>query len=116
MDKKLFKNVNKDIQKNINKALKTFKTKNKGYKTSFVQYGDVMKVLFPDGLSLKTEEDFVRMGLLNMIVSKIIRYANSWENKYHTADSLHDLGVYSFMAQTVEEQILLEQKNKKERD
>ena len=51
-----------------------------------------------------------------MIVSKIIRYANSWENKYHTADSLHDLGVYSFMAQTVEEQILLEQKNKKERD
>ena len=24
MDKKLFKNVNKDIQKNINKALKTF--------------------------------------------------------------------------------------------
>ena len=62
-----------------------------------------MKVLFPNGIELKTIDDFNRMGLLNMIVSKLIRYSNQWETKHK--DSMHDLGVYCFMLESYDDSI-----------
>lgn len=88
---------------NIRQALKTFEQRGKAYGNSYNQYGEVMKVLFPNGIELKTIDDFNRMGLLNMIVSKLIRYSNQWETKHK--DSMHDLGVYSFMLESYDDSI-----------
>lgn len=79
----------------IEAALKTFKERNAVYGDSYKRHGEVMAVLFPNGLKLLDEEDFNRFGILNMQVSKLIRYTQAWNERH--IDSSHDLGVYCFM-------------------
>jgi len=88
---------------NLERAHETFKQRGSQYGSSYVQYGQIMKVLFPNGVDLKTEDDFNRMGILNMIVSKLIRYGNMWEKPHK--DSIHDLGVYAFMLEGIDDNI-----------
>tara|TARA_R100000742_G_C4259604_1_gene77409 strand:+ start:427 stop:732 length:306 start_codon:yes stop_codon:yes gene_type:complete len=90
-----------DCIKNLKQALKTFEERGKSYGDSYNQVGKVMAVLFPNGVELKTEADFNRMGLLNMIVSKLTRYANQWEKTHK--DSAHDMGVYSFILEAFDD-------------
>jgi hypothetical protein len=89
--------------KNLEEAAKTFRERGASYGPSYIQYGEVMDVLFPDGVELKTKDDFNRMGLLNMVVSKLIRYSNQWKEPHK--DSIHDLGVYAFMLEAVDDSI-----------
>jgi hypothetical protein len=91
------------IHSNLRNAIKTFETRGEAYGNSYLQYGEVMKILFPNGIKLETKDDINRMGLLNMIVSKLIRYTNQW-GKPHK-DSMHDLGVYSFMLEGLDDSI-----------
>lgn len=79
----------------IEAALKTFKERAKVYGDSYTKHGEVMFSLFPNGIELLDEEDFNRFGILNMQVSKLVRYVNSWNERH--IDSSHDLGVYCFM-------------------
>lgn len=81
-------------------ALETIKEKRKQYGDSYLKYGKVMMALFPNGIKTYDEEDFNRLGLLNMIVHKLVRYTNQWENKHQ--DSIHDLGVYAFMLEALD--------------
>lgn len=81
-------------------ALDTLKEKRKEYGDSYLKYGQVMMALFPNGITVYDAEDFNRLGLLNMIVHKLVRYANQWENKHQ--DSIHDLGVYAFMLEALD--------------
>ena len=81
-------------------ALETLKEKRKQYGDSYLKYGQVMMALFPNGIKTYDAEDFNRLGLLNMIVHKLVRYANQWENKHQ--DSIHDLGVYAFMLEALD--------------
>ena len=90
-----------DCIKNLKQAVKTFEERGKSYGDSYNQYGEIMKVLFPNGVKLETKEDFNRMGLLNMMVSKLVRYTNQWDKPHK--DSVHDLGVYSFMLESYDD-------------
>lgn len=82
-------------------ALNTFEERAKVYGDSYTRHGFVMKVLFPNGIKLNSIEDFNRFGILNMQISKIIRYTQSWSER-HT-DSSHDLGIYSFMQEELDQ-------------
>jgi|TARA_A100001011_G_C14019199_1_gene718701 hypothetical protein len=86
----------------LEKALKTYKERNKTYGDNYFKFGRVMKELFPDGITLTTEADFNRFGCLVQIVSKISRYANSFKEGGHK-DSAHDLGVYAFIQEELDE-------------
>ena len=86
----------------LKEATETYKERNKVYKDNYYKFGKVMKELFPNGVTLKTEGDFNRWGTMNMIVAKITRYANAFESGGHQ-DSIHDLGVYSFMQEELDE-------------
>ena len=104
------KNEKELIIKNMEQAHKTFKERGSQYVASYTQYGasynqygEIMKVLFPNGIKLETNDDFNRMGLLNMIVSKLIRYGNMWDKPHK--DSIHDLGVYAFMLEGIDDSI-----------
>lgn len=59
------------------------------------RFAAAMIALFPEGLTLTTEQDFKRYGLLTQIVSKLARYTNHFDTPHR--DSIHDLGVYAFM-------------------
>lgn len=75
----------------------TYEQRNAQYGDSYKVYGAVMKAMFPDGLpDMATTADFNRLGVFNMIVSKITRYASSLGNGGHF-DSALDLSVYGAM-------------------
>lgn len=84
----------------IEAALKTFKERAAVYGDSYTRHGAVMAALFPDGLTLTTQDDYNRFGILNMQVSKLIRYTQSWEDRH--IDSSHDMGVYCFMQEELD--------------
>jgi len=80
----------------LEKAAELFKERDQAYGSSYKQFGKIVLAFFPDGITLKTEDDFTRWGLLNMIFSKINRYCNNFQGSGHP-DSLADLSVYSAM-------------------
>lgn len=74
----------------------TFEERNKLYGSAYKRHGDVMAGLFPEGVTLRTEEEFNRYGVLVMIVSKLNRYASNLTRGGHK-DSAHDMAVYAAM-------------------
>jgi|TARA_R100000808_G_C2155393_1_gene167753 hypothetical protein len=89
------------LEKKIEEALKTAKQRGEQYGHSYLVQGEIMKILFPNGIDLKTPEDFNRYGALNLIVTKLIRYCNKWDKPHQ--DSIHDLGVYAFILETIDD-------------
>lgn len=81
-------------------AIQTFKQRSEQYGESYKRHGEVMRALFPEGLTICGVEEFNRFGILNMIVSKLLRYTNDWHNPHE--DSIHDLGVYAFINQELD--------------
>ena len=55
---------------------KLFSRKNKAYGSSYVKFGKICDALFPGGLTLKGEKDFILFGLFVPIIGKCIRIAN----------------------------------------
>lgn len=82
-------------------ALSTFEVRNAIYKDDYKNYGAVLLALFPRGIpEILTKGDASRLGILHMMVSKLSRYCNAWEQN-HT-DSVHDLGVYCFLMEELD--------------
>lgn len=80
----------------LHKAAELFEERDKAYGSSYKQFGRVVLAFFPDGITLKTEDDFTRWGMLNMIFSKMNRYCNNFSEGGHQ-DSLADMSVYPAM-------------------
>jgi hypothetical protein len=89
-------------------AAETYKERNKQYGDSYLRHAAIMKALFPKGLELNTNEDFNRFGVMNMIVSKLVRYTQNWYQPH--IDSIHDMGVYCFIGQELDEKLLAKEK------
>lgn len=98
----------------LKQAQMTFEERNKSYGSSYEKQGKVMTALYPDGITLKTEEDFNRFGVINMIISKICRYSNNFKDGH--LDSVHDLGVYSFILQELDIKMVESLKSNKQFD
>jgi hypothetical protein len=77
-------------------AATTFRERNEKYKDNKDNVGAVMVGMFPDGVVLKTKDDFVRWHLFELMVVKMTRFANSG---LQHKDSIHDLGIYAFMVE-----------------
>lgn len=77
-------------------AAATFRERNAVYKDNHVQVGKIMAILFPEGVSLKSSEDFDEWHLFELIVVKLTRFANS--GRAHV-DSIHDIVVYAAMVE-----------------
>jgi hypothetical protein len=85
----------------IRTALETADYKGKRYGHSYMTHGKVMEQLFPEGIAIESVKDLNRFGALNMIVTKLIRYCNQWEKPHQ--DSIHDLGVYAFILEDIDD-------------
>lgn len=71
------------------------------YGDDYKRHGELMKILFPGGVILKTVEDFNRFGIFKELVTKTNRYAKSFFDGGHE-DSLNDISVYSQMLQELD--------------
>jgi hypothetical protein len=88
---------------NMEQAIETFKERNKTYGDNYLQHGKVMQALFPNGVDLKTLKEHNRFGIINMIVAKLTRYCQGAQPH---KDSIHDLGVYAFMLESIDDDSL----------
>jgi hypothetical protein len=82
----------------MEEAAATFRERNKMYGDNWKVVGRVMKALFPKGMKLATETDFVKLHLIDWMVGKLSRLAFS---KLTHIDSIHDLVVYGAMLEAV---------------
>lgn len=91
------------IKDKLKKAIKTTEERGKvyGHDGSEVT-GRAIAMLFPDGLTLKTPNDFARFAIFNMIMAKVGRYAKNFSKGGHQ-DSVHDIGVYSFILEELDD-------------
>jgi len=83
----------------MEEALKTFRERNTSYGDNYHRHGKVMMALFPEGVDLRTEKEWNKFGIVNMIVAKLTRYSMNWPAGHQ--DSVHDIGVYAFMLESL---------------
>lgn len=76
----------------------TFSERNKVYGDNYKRVGAVMSALFPDGVSLKTADDYNAWHLFELMIVKLTRFANT--NMTHK-DSIHDAAVYAAMVESL---------------
>ena len=57
----------------------------------------MLRAMFPDGIVLRSREEFNRLHLIVMMMSKLSRYAATTLKGGHV-DSLNDLAVYAMLA------------------
>jgi len=83
-------------------AAKIYEERNKMYGSNYKRFGPIMQMLFPDGLRLKSADDFNRFGIFVQVVAKITRYAENFTRGGH-ADSLDDMAVYGMMLRELDQ-------------
>ena len=76
----------------------TFRERNKVYGDNYKRVGDVMIALFPNGVQLRTAEEFNTWHLFELMIVKLTRFTNS--NLKHK-DSIHDAAVYAAMVESL---------------
>lgn len=79
----------------------TLRERHEIYGDNYLMIGDMMTVLFPTGLVLTTVKEWDRFHLFLMIIVKISRLACT---KINHKDSVHDIGVYAAMLESLFEE------------
>lgn len=74
----------------------TFIERNTQYGDNWENMGKVLSGLFPNGVELRTADDFIKWHLFEWAVGKLSRFANSGMTHL---DSLHDAAVYLTMVE-----------------
>lgn len=85
---------------NLTKALETYRTRNRVYGNNYKRFGAIMMALYPKGVTINTEHQWNRFGIIIQKISKLSRYVTDPLNGH--IDSIHDDAVYSFMLQELD--------------
>lgn len=83
-------------------AARMYADKSKVYGNNYLQFGKIMSAMFPNGLTVRTEDEWNRLHLLIMGMVKKTRYANNF-NKGGHEDSIIDDIVYLAMLHQVDD-------------
>ncbi len=79
-------------------ASNTFRERNAVYGDNYLRVGAVMRELFPDGMQLRTAEEFNKWHLFELMIVKLTRFVNSGLTH---EDSIRDLVVYGSMVESL---------------
>jgi hypothetical protein len=94
------------IKEKLTEAIKTAEEREKVYgveaHSGHTLTGAALAELFPDGVTLKTAEDFTRFLIFSMMMTKIGRYAVNFDKGGHK-DSAHDCGIYSLILEDTDD-------------
>lgn len=89
----------------LDAAANTYRERNAVYGDNWRRISGAMAALFPDGLTVKTEDDWARLHFLLLTVVKQSRYANNFAKGGHQ-DSVRDMTVYGAMLEAYDDNIL----------
>lgn len=79
-----------------------YEQRNAVYGDNYLQFGHIMAAMFPNGLTVKTADDWNRLGVLVQCMAKGSRYANNFSTGGH-ADSSLDASVYWAMLSEIDQ-------------
>lgn len=79
----------------------TYRQRNEVYGDNYLVVGKVMEILFPEGVLLKTADQFNKWHLFELMIVKLTRFTNS---ELTHVDSIEDLAVYAAMVQSLMEE------------
>lgn len=82
----------------LEEMAQTFRERNKQYGDNWKMVGQVMAVLFPTGVQLRTAEDYDVWHLFELKIVKLTRFAIG---RLEHIDSIHDDAVYSAMIEAI---------------
>jgi hypothetical protein len=86
--------IHDETVRTLEAMLDTFKARNTTYGENYLMLGKVMVALFPNGITLQTEEDHIKFHWVSWFVGKFTRFAAS--GMVHE-DSMIDASVYGAM-------------------
>lgn len=91
----------------LNKARDIFEERTKVYggDDAYIQFGTILKALFPQGMRLESESDFARAANIIIIIRKLSRYTWNFEKGGHE-DSVDDSIVYWALQKELDAQII----------
>jgi hypothetical protein len=95
--------MSKPVPERLRDAAALFEKRNAEYGDNYRTMGPVLRAMFPSGLTIKTEEEWVRIFLLIVNVMKTTRYAKNFMRGGHE-DSMNDQSVYAQMAAETDEE------------
>ena len=90
--------MKKDASVILDDMSDTFRERNKVYGDNYKMVGEAMVALFPNGVVLRTAEDFNRWHLFELKIVKLTRFAVSGLTH---KDSIHDDAVYAAMVESL---------------
>lgn len=88
----------------LREAAQTYEERNKVYGDNYIRVGAVMEAHFPNGLFIRTADDWKRLHIFLLGVVKDTRYVTNWDAGGH-ADSSRDRTVYSAMLEEIDTEI-----------
>lgn len=80
----------------LREGAETFRERNATYSNGYHRFGPVAAALFPEGLTVRSPEDWNRLAVFIWVMTKVQRYAGAFSEGGH-ADSALDLSVYAAM-------------------
>ena len=83
---------------NLNKMAATFCERNKDYKDNSTQAAAIMKLIFPDGIPAMAEKEWEVFHNVITVIIKLSRFAKA---DFKHVDSIHDVGVYCAMIESI---------------
>jgi hypothetical protein len=88
----------------LDDAARTYRERHPIYGRNWHKVGGALAAMFPEGITLRTPEDFTRFYLFVLQIMKQTRYAHNFASGGHS-DSALDTVVYSAMLAAIDEEI-----------
>ena len=86
----------KTVPEMLRECAAVYEERNKLYGDNYKRFGEIMHLLFPQGIGLMGKDDHNRFGILVQVVAKLTRYCEQFEKGGHD-DSLLDMANYATM-------------------
>jgi len=93
--------IRQSVPERLKRLGDVYRERNAAYGDDYKLHGIIMTGLFPDGVQLKTVDDFNRFAIVKEMATKLARYAKNFHNGGHE-DSLNDISVYGQMEQELD--------------
>jgi hypothetical protein len=102
MEKGVENMKNKKVPELLKEKADLFEAKSKEYGNSYLQYGKVMKEIFPNGFNCNNVDEWNKFGIFSMMVHKLLRTANT---NFKSIDSIKDMQVYGAILEEIVNEI-----------
>lgn len=94
----------KSVPEMLRESAETYEQRNLLYGDNYKKFGWVMAALFPEGMIIRSVDDWNRIGTFIQVMSKVTRYSQNFGAGGHD-DSVLDISVYTAMLRELDQEV-----------